>query len=153
MRAAGRIREARRRRVHVPEMWTSRLEELSGVDQHRIAIERRRDRITYVKCCLPQEKECAPEITCIQCHTPKPLCDYPETAEQIMARAHKTAAFASSRMVCQSCKDAKTHCVCSECNVSKPRDKMPGRQGTKGHHTNNRCAECAYPTCASCGTQ
>ena len=122
MRAAERIREARRKGVHVPEMRTSRL-------------------------------RCAPEIACIQCHTPKPLCDYPETVEQIMAPTHKTAAVVSSRMVCQSCKDAKTHCVCSECNVSKPRDKMPGRQGTKCHHTNNRCAECAYPTCASCGTQ
>ena len=68
-----------------------------------------------------------------------------------MARTHKTAAFASSRMVCQSCNDEQTHRVCSECNVNKPKDKMTCRQGT--NKIPDRCEECVFPACVSCGTK
>ena len=121
-------------------------EKICVVDQRRIALEKRFDRITRVECRPSQKKECAPELTCRQCHTPKPLCDYAETVEETVAHTRKTFEDVSSKMVCQSCKDAQTHRVCSECDVREPRDEMACKKGT--NRITDRCTDCAFPLCA-----
>ena len=118
------------KKVHVPEVRSGRFRNKCDVDKRRIALERRFDRITCVECRPLQTKECAEEITCMQCHTPKPLCGYPETVEEIVARRHNNVSNVSSRMVCQSCKDELSYHLCSECDVRKPRDKMACKKGT-----------------------
>jgi hypothetical protein len=71
--------------------------------------------------------------------------------EEHVARRHISFADAILNMQCQSCTDEQTHLVCSDCNVRTPRDRMARQPGTK--RVRDRCAECAFPACASCGIQ
>ena len=75
-------------------------EKFSDVEQRRTALENKFDRIICVGCRRPPKIERPQEITCRQ--KPKPLSDFPETVDEIVARTHKSIADASSKMLCQS---------------------------------------------------
>jgi hypothetical protein len=125
-------------------------EDFDVPDKLNIAVERRRDRITCSKC-RAASKERAQEIKCRTCQTLKPLCDFPETVEEHVARRHLSYEDAILNMQCRSCTDEHTHRVCSECNVRTPRDRMACKKGTK--RILDRCADCAFPACVSCGVR
>ena len=59
LHATERIREARRKRVHVPQVRSSGFRKNYDVDQRRIALEKRYDRKACVECRPLQAQECA----------------------------------------------------------------------------------------------
>ena len=92
-------------------------------------------------------------VKCKCCNKSKQLCYFPETVEEHAARRHVSLEKAVCNMICDSCKklheDRTSFRLCTECDIRTPMDEMARRSGT--NKVLDRCAECAFPACASCG--